>query len=204
MDPWLTRRRLPPVVIGLVVAVVLLGAGFGAWRHVTSGVADDLEVAWVGAPACTGTTVVADDESGHENVIQARAGMHCVITVRVTNHGGRDVELGRAVAALLGRSRAVVRAEPRSAWAAFPSQDSRGLDAFLDLDVDLAPDESMEFEVPVGFRDSGCNNDTTVYASPWPTVEIRTLGRSLTVGGEDEFVYLGAGRASGCLPGGGG
>jgi hypothetical protein len=203
MDPSLTRRRPPPLVIGLVAAVFLLGAGLGAWRHVTSGVADDLEVAWVGAPACTGTTVVADDGRGHQNVIQARAGMHCVVTVRVTNHSGRDVELGRAVAALLGRSRAVVRAEPGSEWAPFPGQDSRSLDAFLDLDVDLAPDESTEFEVPVGFRDSGCNNDATVFASPWPTVEVRTLGRTLTVGGDDEFVYLGAGRASGCLPGGG-
>lgn len=194
-----SRRRLS--VIGFGALAVMSTISIGSWLYVAHGVADAIEVGWIGPPVCTCTTVKPVDEDGLENVIQARAGMHCAITVRVTNHSDRTVQLGRAIAPTLGSSGAVVKAEPYSGWE--PAPDGRGdvvsLAAFVDLDTTLAPGDFMEFDVGVAFRDSGCNSATTVAALDWPKVEIRTLRRTFTISGEDDCVFYGAGRASGCL-----
>jgi hypothetical protein len=157
----------------------------------SSHAADQVSVTWsADSPSCAGTTV---HNEGSGPVIEAQAGMTCVVTVKVANNGGRDVQLTTAVAPLGGpRTGAVIAAS--NADASSPD----GLDAHYKLDRLLRAGEADEFDIVLRFNPSGCNESATPWVANWPTVGLTVMGRSFEQASEGVYRFHRAGRTPGC------
>jgi hypothetical protein len=89
-----------PLAWLLGVLVIMIALGVATWVAVARHDAGQIAVTWSSAsPECSGTTV-RNEPTGP--VIEARAGMRCVVTVEVTNNGSRTVRLTSATAPYVG------------------------------------------------------------------------------------------------------
>lgn len=181
----------------IVVLAVLAVLGFacGGWILGSARTAGDVGVAWSPeSPVCEGTTV--KDPGSQRPVIRARAGMRCVITVRVTNDSGRTVHVVDAVAPWVGpRTGAVVTAENAEPARRGSEHD---IDALLSLDRELGAGRSTEFDVVLVFRPAGCNQGVRFSAERWPTVRVDTWRRTYELQGDKTYSFHRKGSTPGC------
>jgi hypothetical protein len=185
-------------LLWVVPALALFVVGGGlvtGWVILSGRTAGDVAVTWSpDSPACEGTT--ASQRGSQRPVIEAKETMRCVITVEVTNRGGRAVHVVQAVAPLVGpRTGAVVTAENAQRAA---RGDEYAIDALFSLDQDLRAGETTAFDVVLVFNPSGCNDSGTLWASKWPTVTVEVLGRSHQVHGDMDFAFHRNGATPGC------
>jgi hypothetical protein len=178
-----------PAILAVTTAIV------GGWLFWSARIAGDVNVAWSpGSPACEGTAV--RHTGSQRPVIEAEAGMRCVITVKVTNGSGYPVHVANAVAPMVGpRTGAVVTAENATP---FQHGSAYDIDALLPLDRDLATGESTDFEVVLVLHPGGCNAGGTLWATDWPTVTVDVLGRSHELRGDKDFAFHRDGITPGC------
>jgi len=168
----------------------------------TSSEADgEVSVVWSpDSPTCTGAKVAwpsepdPSDPSESGPVIRARRGMHCSITVVITNTGAQVVHLDTMVAPFIGpRTGGVVTADPP------PPADTQsdGLDGVYPLDVDLAAGESATVTMGLGFQEAGCVAGTT-RSQGWPSVSFQVLGRTQVRNAANTFIFEQAGPSRAC------
>ena len=195
---WRARLTSRGAIIAWVTGLVIaLGATAWAisWHQATS----HLRVESVGAPQCQGAathrrTLTAGVRADLMFVTPA---MRCVYTVRVSNDGPFTVHLDRAVLPFLGRGGGgVVKALPPVVTKVSGTDD---VDALVGLDRDLPPGASTEFDVPVGYRESGCNSGS-LWIRRWPAVSFHVLGGSAEVSGDGIMAWrMLHGQGGGCL-----
>ncbi|WP_296604599.1 hypothetical protein [Nocardioides sp.] len=188
------NRRAAPAVMVLVAAVLVVGLGSGVWVWGSSRAISDVEVAWRGAPECTGTRLEKD-----HHTIRAQPGMACVITVEVHNTGRRGVQLDSAVLPYLGPGGgAVVRAgeiDGRTPIAASVADD---IDARVELDHHLDAGETWTLRTLVVFRADGCTDAGAVTFYEWPALVVRSWGRDGTVASPQDLVVSRERQNPGC------
>jgi|GEM_PF-5165089 len=150
--PSVSWRNLPGGRIALVVAVVsflitgwiLAGRQTGQAVHVS-----------IGEITCTGAKVHTPGGDGQPPTITPRAGMRCVLPVKLTNDGAFEVRVTRAILPTLGpEGTATVRA--RQVDGAKPDRSESGLDAVFSVSERLAPGESTTLKVVLDYREGGC------------------------------------------------
>jgi hypothetical protein len=161
------------------------------WVAASSHAANQVAITWSAhSPNCAGATV---RNEGSGPVIEAKAGMTCVVTVKVANGGGRDVQLTTAVAPLVGPTTGAVIAAS-NADASSPD----GLDAHYKLDRLVRAGEAYEFDIVLRFHSSGCNASGGLTIANWPTVGLTVMGRTFERPSEDVYRFHRAGRTPGC------
>jgi hypothetical protein len=173
------------------VCLIAVAMAIASWVAASSHTADQVAVTWsADSPNCAGTTV---RNEGSGPVIEAKADMTCVVTVKVANHGGRDVQLTTAVAPLVGpRTGAVIAAS--NADASSPD----GLDVHYQLDRLLRAGEAYDFDIILRFNPSGCNESAGVWIANWPTVGLTVMSRSFERASERTYRFHHAGSTPGC------
>jgi hypothetical protein len=181
-----------PVVWTIGVSLVAAAVATAVWVAASSRAAGQVAVTWsADSPNCVGTTVRSE---GSGPVIEAKAGMTCVVTVKVANDGGHDVRLTTAVAPLVGpRTGAVIAASNADA------SGRNGLDAHYQLDRRVRAGEAYEFDIVLRFHPSGCNESATPWIANWPTVGLTVMGRSFERASERTYRFHNAGRTPGCM-----
>jgi hypothetical protein len=183
--------RRKPVVWTIGVCLIAATMAIASWLVVSSHAAGQVAVTWsADSPKCTGTTV-RNERSGP--VIEAKAGMTCVVTVNVANDGGHDVHLTTAVAPLVGRRTGGVIAASNA-----DASGRDGLDAQYKLDRLVRAGEAYEFDVVLRFNPSGCNQAGGLWVANWPTVGLTVMGRSFERASERTYRFDHAGSTPGC------
>ena len=178
----------------LLAAVLVVGLGSGVWVWGSSRAISDVEVAWRGEPACTGTGLEKD-----HHTIRAQQGMACVITVEVHNTGRWGVHLDRAVLPYLGPGGGgVVRAGEIDGRAPRPASTADDVDARIELDHHLDAGETWTFRTLVVFRADGCTDAGTGTFYGWPALVVRSWGRDGTVASPHDLVFSRERQNPGC------
>lgn len=178
----------------VVVAVLLtLALALAAYVVHTSRTMAAVQVRTT-VPDCEGTDLRRD------GAIRARAGMRCLVGLRVSNESGRDVEVGQATLAYLGPGGGgVLRAGTAEGY---PAQDGDGggeTDQVLVIGETLGGGQWFELRIPLLFRRSGCNGPGgTVTLEGFPTVELAYPGRTREVASSDDLVLTQVGPSRGC------
>lgn len=187
--------RTTRVIAGLIVLVLVVGAGWFAWTTYAVGRVD---VA-VGGPRCDGTTITP------RGVVEARPGMSCRFRVVLRNRGPVGVQVDEVRLPLLGRvGGAVVKAgdtvQVDGTEVAVDGFDRDESDASVPLDRPLAAGGELVVELDVVWRESGCNGGrgggvTTVEDLAAARTSYLLRDREMTAGG---FRFTQAALARGC------
>lgn len=187
--------RTTRVLAGLIVLVLVAGAGYFAWTTYAVGRVD---VA-VGDPRCEGTAITP------RGVVEARPGMDCRVRVTIRNRGPVDVQVGQVRLKSFGREGgAVVRADDTAqvdgTEVAVDGFDRDESNASVPLDRPLAAGGELVVEVDLVWRESGCNGGPSGGLLSIPRlVDVPTtyLGRDRTVSA-GRFALTQAAPARGC------
>jgi hypothetical protein len=186
------RRDRRPVLalVGLVVVALVAAGGWWGW---TSYAVSGLEVAWDGAPSCTGTKPARD---GH--AFEVSEEMRCDITVTVRNTGPVSLRLDRATLPFVGPDGgSVLEAVPVDGRAPTRAAES-AIDAVVPLDHTLGSGESWSFRVRIAFRDDGCTDAGRLSFHDWPAITASSLGRDLDVVASESLVAVSERQNPGC------
>ncbi len=127
-------------------------------------------------------------------VVDAVAGMHCTVVVRIVNHNSIGVHLDRASAAYLGpRTGSVVVARNPD------SSRSGGQDAVFGIDRSIRPGGSRQMRIELRFHPEGCNAGGGTISLPHiPIVHVRVLGLPHRRAAREALVFRREGRTRGC------
>ena len=188
----LISRRL----LLLLAALVVVAAGLAGWLLAAHATAGKVEVSWAGPPRCSGTDVHyehAEDPPEPDGslvpVITARAGMSCVVTLRVANRGFANVTVDQAVLPFAG-SGGQTLFEATPVGRVRPHDDRvDDIDAAYDLGVKVPRGQTRTVRVALGFRPEGCEAAGRGGAPRWPTLRMAALGRDFTRSASEEL-YL--------------
>lgn len=202
-----SRRARAYVSVSIIVTVLLVGAGV-TWNRVAAHRAEQVSVMWTDSPECTGARVDVVKDTWSEDrwsgpVIHAQRGMRCTVSVEVHNHGGSTVHVEDAHLPYMGPGGGSVLkvdtgTDPRL-WNV-PPLDS--IDLIRRLDVTLQPGERTAFDIPVVFRDRGCNSGpgggvrTTLFG--FPTVTVTSLRYSYEKSSSNDLSFSQNGASRGC------
>jgi hypothetical protein len=168
-----------------------LVGGLLTWTYVASSYRSDFSASLVRSPECTGGTVhrrqLGSDEAA-EDVIGARPGLHCTLTLRYTNSAPVTLHLGSAVFPYLGRDSGLlirmygvgVRSPRIGRYVG--GGIAYSTDAHVPLDRDLAAGQSFTSTYTLRFNPTGCSAGTT-WVHGMPVVEVSALGLTGTVTG---------------------
>jgi hypothetical protein len=164
---------------------------------------------WTAYPQCAGAKVLDVEDEWFDDtwsgpVIGAQRGMRCVISVEVRNNSGGTVRVDEANLMFMGPGAGAIVKVDTSAdphlWDVLSPFDDR--DLIRSLGVTLEPGEQTTFDVPVVFRDGGCNGgaggggQTIIHG--FPVVTVSTLLRSFKAVAVNDLAFSQHGPSRGC------
>ncbi len=196
------------LVVGALALVVALVVGLVMWTRLASSYRDDLKVSLAHPPECTGGVVHRrfENEVGPPrlDVIAAKPGLSCTLTVRYVNSSPVTLHLGTATWPLLGRgSKGLLLMTGPGVVSPRDGISGDGVPAYAlaateHLDRDLAAGAAFELTYRLVFNASGCL-DGTFWLTGMPVIEVTALGLTKNVHGSVPLATSGHYRA-GCPP----